>query len=109
MHDPIINNNIGSALIVTLGGVLTTLLTIKYKDQIQDRLVRKSSKDRLSLIFDGYEQLIKELQQDLGTLRQTNENQQSKMAKMQLSIDVLYSQLDVARTENNALRGKLGP
>lgn len=63
---PDLNNQVWVALIAAVGGIVTTWLTVKYKDKIIRRSVTpQRPKDRMDRIFDGYEKLIIQQQQEI--------------------------------------------
>lgn len=102
MHETVTSSNT-QALIITIGGVITTLLTVHFKDRIQTSIIRKKPKDRFDLIFDGYERLIKELQDDLQEAREINALQGKKMRKMQERMNLIEEELEKAREHNREL------
>lgn len=95
-----INNNVWSAIILVAGSIITTILTVKYKDRIQRKLISKKPKDRLELIFDGYERLITELHSDIATARDVNNEQNKRLTSMQVKMDKLEDQLSLANRQN---------
>lgn len=101
--DPVINSQVVIQLLLIAGGVVTTWLTLKYKN-----LKRKSTpKDRIEFIFDGYESLIKELQGDLNLARKMNERQHEMIEGMQTKINTLRDDLHEERTKNKSLTQQL--
>lgn len=106
MSDPIVNDPLTQAIIV-IGGVITTIITVKYKDKIQAKMRRTKPRDRLDFMFDGYERLIKELQSDIRSVRQDNERQHLQIMAMQNKINELEDELILAKKENKKLTYKL--
>lgn len=51
-------------LIIVVGGVLTTFIAYYYRDKIAK--VGKKPRDRIDIIFDGYEKLLKQQQIESG-------------------------------------------
>jgi hypothetical protein len=65
INSPItVGNDVLVTIISTLGGIIITYLTIKYKAQILKKAGR-APKDRMETIFDGYEKLIVQQQLEI--------------------------------------------
>lgn len=62
---PDFNSQVAVALIATAGGIITTLLTVKYRGLVVKRGAPQRPKDRMDTIFDGYEKLILQQQQEI--------------------------------------------
>lgn len=62
---PGVDSQIAVALIAAVGGVVTTWLTVKYKDRIIKKTAPNKPKDRMDTIFDGYEKLITQQQLEI--------------------------------------------
>lgn len=90
------------ALVIILG-FITTVLTIIYREPIQNRMRRRQAPNRLEMIFDGYEGLIKELQGDLKRVRQDLEVAQEELNQADKKADELKYELKQARKENRRL------
>lgn len=58
-----IDSQVIVALIAASAGILTTYLTVKYKDKVVKRTDKP--KDRMETIFDGYEKLIVSQQEEI--------------------------------------------
>lgn len=58
-----IDSQVLVAFIAAIGGVITTYLTVKYKDRVIKRADKP--KDRMETIFDGYEKLIVSQQEEI--------------------------------------------
>lgn len=102
-----LENNIWVALILVAGSIITTFLTIKYKEWVETKIQRGKAPDRMETIFNGYERLIHELQSDLKDARNTNEEQRTKLITMQVKIDTLENSLELARKQNDAITKEL--
>lgn len=81
-------------VVIVVGSVLTTYLTVKYKNKIikpsEDKNQDGTPKTRMDVIFDGYEKLIKQQQEDI--LRKEKQLQQT-----QDLIDRLQEEVDETR------------
>lgn len=73
-----------------LGGIVTTWLTLKYKDKIAIRNREEKPKDRMDTIFDGYEKLIIQQQTDI-------ERKAIQIASTQKIVEQLQKELDDTR------------
>lgn len=73
-------------LISTLGGIITTYLTVKYKDKVIKKRKGSQPKDRMDNIFDGYERLIIQLTTDM-------ERKEKSIHRLESIIDELDSEL----------------
>lgn len=73
-----------------LGGIITTWLTLKYKDRIALRSREQKPKDRMDTIFDGYEKLILQQQTDI-------ERKTIQIASTQKIVEQLQKELDDTR------------
>ena len=60
-----LSDEVSVAAISTLGGIVVTYLTVKYKDRIVKKRLPHAPKDRMDNIFDGYERLITQLTTDM--------------------------------------------
>lgn len=83
----LITENIVIQTLVVLGSVLTTYLTVKYKDRVVKKHKAEAPKDRMDTIFDGYENLIKQQQEDILRKQQQLEVTQSIIERLQDEID----------------------
>lgn len=73
-----------------LGGILTTWLTLKYKDKLAVRNREQKPKERMDTIFDGYEKLILQQQNDI-------ERKAAQLLSTQKIVDQLQKELDDTR------------
>lgn len=65
MSQPAFDGSIVVALIAAAGGIITTWLTVKYKDRVVKRATPGKPKDRMETIFDGYDKLILQQQVEI--------------------------------------------
>lgn len=78
-------------LISTVGGVVTTYLTVKYKDRVVKKRQKAQSKDRMGSIFDGYERLIVQLTTDM-------DRKEASISRMEHVINELEQELAKTKT-----------
>lgn len=114
MTEPVFNTQVVVTLISTLGAVVGTYLTVKYKDHIVKMRRKSEPKDRMETIFDGYENLIKQQQQDIARksiLIDHLERAMRKLAKeldeSKRMIDQLKTDIEDATEQNTQLRQQL--
>lgn len=88
-----ITENVLVQAVIVIGSVVTTYLTVKYKDSIMGK-DKKANDDeprtRMDTIFDGYEKLIQQQQEDI-IRKQTQLDRTDKL------IDKLQKDLDDTR------------
>lgn len=94
-------------LIIVLGGIVTTWLTLKYKDRISTSMRRKQNPDRVEFIYDGYEGLIRQLKVQLDEALVVNERQHQEIMQMRRDADDLHKELRKSKQLNNDLLGRL--
>lgn len=111
MNDP--NVEIIKAFMTFLGGIIITWLTVKYKGGVARKLSNKP-KDRMDTIFDGYEKLIKQQQEDIERkqnhidhLQVLINKQREQLEASQTMIDVLRDDLNESRRKNKTLEVQL--
>jgi len=63
MNQTGIDSQVLVAIVAAFGGIVTTYLTVKYKDRVIKRTDKP--KDRMETIFDGYEKLIVSQQEEI--------------------------------------------
>lgn len=107
MKDLLTDNNVVIQLIVVLGGIITTWLTLRYKDRIAIKMRSKQSPDRIEFIYDGYEGLIRELKTQLDTALQANEEQHEQIVEMRNEINQLHRDLKKSKNINVNLSTRL--
>lgn len=71
---PSIDSQVAVALIAAIGGIVTTWLTVKYKDRIIKKTALSKPKDRMDTIFEGYEKLILQQQTEIDRKQLVIEN-----------------------------------
>lgn len=83
-------NTVITQFFLFLGGIVTTWLTLKYKDRIVARNREQKPKDRMDTIFDGYEKLILQQQTDI-------ERKSAQILSTQKIVEQLQKELDDTR------------
>lgn len=113
MMDQPINSEVLIAFIAAAGGIITTYLTVKYKDRIVKRADKP--KDRMETIFDGYENLIKQQQIEIGRKGEVITSLEGVVDRLEKELQVTRKLLNTARDEltmatqhNRDLREQLG-
>lgn len=105
--------SVQAAIATGIFAVIGTYLTVKYKD----RIVQKADKpkDRMETIFDGYENLIKQQQIEIGRKGQVITSLESVVGRLEEELRVTRDLLGAARDElkqaerhNTELRSQLG-
>lgn len=101
------NNNVAVQLIIVIGGIITTLITVKYKDRIAEKLRKGQSPDRIEFIYEGYEGLIRGLKTQLDEALKVNEKQHAELLEARNQVETLHGQLREAQRVNQELMHKL--
>ncbi len=110
--NPVISPEVLIALIAGVGGIVTTWLTVKYKD----RVIKKTEKpkDRMETIFDGYEKLIVSQQEEIGRKSHVIKSLERVVDRLEDELHQTRKLLEDAREEvvqsqvqNNLLRKQL--
>lgn len=86
-----ITENLLVQIVIVFGSVVTTYLTVKYKNKIikptEDKNEDGTPKTRMDVIFDGYEKLIKQQQEDILRKEKQLTQTQSLIDRLQAEID----------------------
>lgn len=88
-----LTENVLVQAVIVIGSVLTTYLTVKYKDNIMGKDKKANDEEprtRMDTIFDGYEKLIQQQQEDII-------RKQTQLDKTDELIDKLQKDLDDTR------------
>lgn len=88
---PGFDNNVLVALIAAIAGIITTWLTVKYKDRVIRKTTSSKPRDRMDTIFDGYERLILQQQTEI-------ERKQGVISSLEDIIDKLEHELETTRS-----------
>jgi len=89
--------SVQAAIATGIFAVIGTYLTVKYKD----RIIQKADKpkDRMETIFDGYENLIKQQQIEIGRKGQVITSLEGVVNRLEKELAVTRKLLDAARDE----------
>ena len=92
-----IDPSVQAAVATGIFAVIGTYLTVKYKD----RIVKKADKpkDRMETIFDGYENLIKQQQIEIGRKGQVITSLEGVVQRLEQELIVTRELLGAARDE----------
>lgn len=85
------------AIIAGLFGVVTTWLTVKYKDKVIKKAERP--KDRMETIFDGYEKLILQQQVEIERKSEMITSLESIIGRLQDEVTRTQGLLSAAQSE----------
>ena len=108
MTDPAV----ATALITGIFAVITTWLTIRYKDKVFKKAAKP--RDRMDTIFDGYEKLIIQQQSEIerkGVVIQSLENAvdrlEQELTRTRALLDEARIELKESKSQNSKLRHQL--
>lgn len=89
--------SVQAAIATGIFAVIGTYLTVKYKD----RVIKKADKpkDRMETIFDGYENLIKQQQIEIGRKGQVITSLEGVVQRLEEELKVTRALLAAARDE----------
>lgn len=87
---PVLDNQVIVALIAAIAGIITTWLTVKYRNRIVTKNAPHKPKDRMDTIFDGYEKLILQQQQEI-------DRKQVVIGNLEDIVDNLERELNASR------------
>ncbi len=93
------SNNTIIVLISTLGGIVTTYLTVKYKDKYFKPKIKTKPISRIDTIFDGYEKLIKQQQIDIDRKSLFADQLQKVIEQLRTDLDKTEDLLAQTRVE----------
>lgn len=101
------------ALIAAIGGIVTTYLTVKYKDRVIKRTAKP--KDRMETIFDGYEKLIISQQQEISrksvvisSLERVIDRLEDELHQTRELLNDAREELNRSVVQNEQLKSQLG-
>ena len=108
------DNQIIITAITVFGAIITTYLTVRYKDGLKKKNIAKAPKDRMEAIFDGYDSLIRELKDDsdrkgriIDNLQIIIDNQRAEIEKSQGLINKLQDEVTLSTTHADELKTQL--
>lgn len=103
--------------IIVIGSVLTTYLTVKYKDRVMGKDKKSENgepRTRMDTIFDGYEKLIQQQQEDIARKQQQLDRTDDLIDKLQKDLDDTraivkrqHQELDEQKRLNDELKRQL--
>lgn len=92
--------NVTVQIVIVIGSIVTTYLTVKYKDRILNAGNKPDApKDRMEQIFDGYEKLIVQQQEDIERKTAIIAQLEGIVAKLRRDLDTTTNLLEDAREE----------
>jgi hypothetical protein len=113
----VITENVLVQAVIVIGSVLTTYLTVKYKDNILGKDKKENEEEprtRMDTIFDGYEKLIQQQQEDIIRKQSQLDRTDQLIAKLQKDLDDTraivarqHTELDEQKKLNDELRKQL--
>lgn len=92
-----IDPSVQSAIATGIFAVIGTYLTVKYKDRVVKR--SEKPKDRMETIFDGYENLIKQQQIEIGRKGQVITSLEGVVQRLEEELKMTRSLLTAARED----------
>lgn len=104
--DPVINSQVLLGIITTIGGIVTTYLTLKLRTRVQQRNRDRQPKDRMETIFDGYESLIKQQQIDIDRKQSIIQSLEDIIERLQQELNDTRSVLNSAKNELKTTQGQ---
>jgi septal ring factor EnvC (AmiA/AmiB activator) len=109
-----VDSQVVLGLITTLGGIVTTFMTLKIRSHVQQKARARAPKDRMETIFDGYESLIKQQQVDIDRKQSIITSLESIVERLQAELTETRGVLSQAKNElvntqeqNKHLQGQL--
>lgn len=87
---PTFDDQVLVALIAAVAGIITTWLTVKYRNRVVRQNAPNKPKDRMDTIFDGYEKLILQQQTEI-------DRKQSVITNLEDIVDNLERELQTTR------------
>lgn len=93
------NSNLLIQIVIGITAVVTTYLTVKYKNVILSRNKEAPPKDRMEQIFDGYEKLIIQQQEDIQRKTNIITGLEDIVDKLRSDLDHTTDLLEQAREE----------
>lgn len=97
---PSLDNQVWVAAIAAVSGIITTWLTVKYKDKIiRKNAAPQKPKDRMDRIFDGYEKLIIQQQHEIDRKTAAISNLETIVGKLEDELAATKELLSETKTE----------
>lgn len=109
-----VDSQIAVALIAAIAGIITTWLTVKYKDRVVKKTATSKPKDRMDTIFDGYEKLILQQQQEIDRkqlvvdhFEKIIQNLEDELATTRDLLQTTKTELAETKRQNGELKNQL--
>lgn len=107
-----IDPSVQAAIATGIFAVIGTYLTVKYKDRVINKA--EKPKDRMETIFDGYENLIKQQQVEIGrkgsvitSLEGVVDRLEQELAATRDLLTATRDELEMAKKHNKDLKTQL--
>lgn len=107
-----IDPSVQAAIATGIFAVIGTYLTVKYKDRVLNKA--EKPKDRMETIFDGYENLIKQQQIEIGrkgsvitSLEGVVDRLEQELAATRTLLEAAREELQTAQRHNQELKSQL--
>lgn len=107
-----VDPSVQAAIATGIFAVIGTYLTVKYKDRIINKA--EKPKDRMETIFDGYENLIKQQQVEIGrkgsvitSLEGVVDRLEKELAATRELLGATRDELETAKVHNRDLKVQL--
>lgn len=107
-----VDPSVQAAIATGIFAVIGTYLTVKYKDRIINKA--EKPKDRMETIFDGYENLIKQQQVEIGrkgsvitSLEGVVDRLEQELVATRDLLTATRDELEMAKTHNKDLKVQL--
>lgn len=92
-----LDSTVQAAIVTGICAIIGTYLTVKYKDRVISK--PEKPKDRMETIFDGYENLIKQQQTEIGRKGQIITSLEGVVRRLEQELETTREMLNVARDE----------
>lgn len=96
--------SVAVAMVSALGGVAMTYLTVVYRRRI---VKQREPKDRIELIFDGYDALIAQMREQIANLQKLTEAQASEIGQLEEANRNARKQIDDSAVQISRLEAQL--
>lgn len=94
-----ISDNVLVQSIIVIGSVITTLITVKYTNGVKNKNKAAPPRDRMDTIFEGYEKLITQQQEDIERKTSLIQSLEGLVEQLRKDLDKTTGLLERARTE----------
>lgn len=94
-----ISDGVATALISAISGIVVTFLTMYYRNKSLSSKNASKPKDRMDLIFEGYEKLIKEQQLEIDRKARAIEHYEKLITAHREQVDALEQEIEKLKEE----------